>query len=307
MVAIGQPPLLLVGFAAGVLIFFSPCSVGLLPAYLTYFTAEGQENSTTSSTGTMDESSFLLARIGSAVGATVFLAGAVPLFYMAVSGIDIRLPGYQLIVPLAKLGSGSYIPPVIVVTVGTLLLLNSAVFTGGFRGFYVGIIATAGITSTYIVVGAPVVVLGQWVRPYLIPLELLAGPLIVAIGVMYYQNISLPTISKLPAREDRTTGQFFIFGVLYGLGSLACNLPVFLGVVLSVFATDGLVEGLTVFAAFAGGMSTLMVGLSVLTATTERTISLGGTGSKLRPVGSAAFVLIGLYVTWFTLRSFGYL
>lgn len=307
MVAIGQPPLLVVGFAAGVLMFFSPCSVGLLPAYLTYFTSERQETPNASSDRTGGGSSFLLARLSGAVGAIVFLAGAVPLFYMAVSGVRIRLPGYQLIVPLAKLGTGSYVPPVVLVTVGTLLLLNSAVFISGFRGLFVGIVATIGITSTYVVVGAPVVILGQWVRPYLTPLEFLAGPLIMAIGLMYYRNISLPSLGRLPARQGRSMGRFFTFGVLYGIGSLACNLPVFLGVVLSVFATDGIVDGLTVFVAFAGGMNTLMVGISVLTATTEDSISVGDYGNKLRPVGSAAFVLIGLYVTWFTLRSFGYL
>jgi cytochrome c biogenesis protein CcdA len=306
MVAIGQPPVLVAGFAAGVLMFFSPCGVGLLPAYLTYFSSEHQATASEGRAHTGGRSSFLMARIGSAVGAVVFLAGAIPLFYMAVAGIRIRLPGYQFIVPLAKLGTASYIPPVVVVVVGTVLLLNSAVVTGGFQGLYVGVVATAGITSTYVVVGAPVVLLGQWVRPYLTPLELLAGPLIVAIGLMYYRNITLPSIA-LPARRGRSTDRFFTFGVLYGIGSLACNLPVFLGIVLSVFVTDGVIDGLGVFIAFAGGMSTLMVGISVLTATTEGSISVGDYGNKLRPVGSAAFVLIGLYVTWFTLRSFGYL
>lgn len=305
MVVIGQPPLLVVGFAAGVLMFFSPCSVGLLPAYLTYFSSERHEG-TNASSACARRSPFFLTRVMGALGGLVFLAGAIPLFYMAVSGIRIRLPGYQLIVPLAKLGTASYIPPVVMVILGTVLLLNSAVVTGGLRGLYVGVVATVGITSTYVVVGAPVVLLGQWVRPYLTPLELLAGPLIVAIGLMYYRNIALPSIA-LPARQDRSTGRFFTFGVLYGIGSLACNLPVFLGVVLSVFVTDGVIDGLAVFVAFASGMSTLMVGISVLTATTEDSISVGRYGNKLRPVGSAAFVLIGLYVTWFTLRSFGYL
>ena len=44
MTGIGQPSLLIVAYATGVLMFFAPCSVGLLPAYLTYFSthAEGE-------------------------------------------------------------------------------------------------------------------------------------------------------------------------------------------------------------------------------------------------------------------------
>jgi cytochrome c biogenesis protein CcdA len=105
---------LVAAYAAGVLMFFAPCSVGLLPTYLSYFYSyeEGSEDADRSSqSGGGPVRTALLVN-----GVFVFFAGAIPLFYMAVAGIRVLLPGYELIVPVAKLGTGSYLPPVAVVS-----------------------------------------------------------------------------------------------------------------------------------------------------------------------------------------------
>ena len=81
----------------------------------------------------------------------------------------------------------------------------------------------------------------------------------------------------------------------------------FLGVVLSSFFTRSFFSGLAVFVAFAAGMGTLMIGLSVVAGLSEGSLSLGHYAAPARTLGSVAFVLIGLYVTWYTLRSFGYI
>lgn len=307
MVVVGQPSLLTAAYAAGVLMFFAPCSVGLLPAYLTYyFTHDDGTTAPTSHSATNGERRSFARLVLLANGILLFLVGAVPLFYMATAGIRLLLPGYDLIVPLAKLGTGSYLPPVGAVFVGTGL---SVVATGrrGARGLRVGGIATLGIVLLYLLVGGIVLVVGRWVRPYLGSLQLLVGPLLVALGIAYYYGISPLRAIELPERGEVSDSEFFTFGLLYGVGSLACNLPVFLGVVLSSFFTGGFLSGLAVFAAFAAGMGTLMVGLSVVASLTEGSLSLGRYAAPARTVGSAAFVCIGLYVTWYTLHSFGYL
>ena len=310
MVTIDQPSLLTAAYAAGVLMFFAPCSVGLLPAYLTYYFTHDTETdggtATANRTATDGDSGGFARQLLLANGVLLFLAGAIPLFYMATAGIRLLLPGYDLVVPLAKLGTGSYLPPVAAVFVGTGL---SVAATGrrGVRGLRIGSIATLGIVLLYVLVGGVVLVVGEWIRPYLTALELLVGPLLVALGVAYYYSISPLRVIELPERGDVSDSEFFTFGLLYGVGSLACNLPVFLGVVLSSFFTGSFLSGLAVFAAFAAGMGTLMIGLSVVAGLTEGSLSLGRYAAPVRTIGSVAFVCIGLYVTWFTLRSFGYL
>ena len=65
---------------------------------------------------------------------------------MAVSGLRILLPGYHVIVLLAQFGTGSYDPPVMLVTVGMLLLLQGIVMVTGVSGLYAGLITALGVT-----------------------------------------------------------------------------------------------------------------------------------------------------------------
>lgn len=301
-----QPSLYVAAYAAGVLMFFAPCSVGLLPTYFAYYLGS---DSSSPEPDREPPSPFVAGfRIAAAIiGGFTFLAGAIPLFYMAVAGIRIVLPGHEFIVPLAKLGTGSYLPPVVLVLVGTLALSQGTGLGTARKGLRVGVVATLGVLLTYLVVGLPVVLVGQWLQPYLTSLELLAGPILVGIGVMYYRGVSPLKPVRLPERGVVSDSEFLLFGVIYGVGSLACNLPVFLGVVVSVFATHGPAEGLAVFGAFAAGMGTLMVGMSILAAGGEGTVSLGKYVGPVRRVGSAAFVVLGVYVTWYSLKAFGYL
>lgn len=70
---------------------------------------------------------------------------------MAVAGIRILLPGYQIIVPLAQSASGSYLPSVALVTVGTVILLHGLLLVTGLSALYFGFVTTLGVISTYLV------------------------------------------------------------------------------------------------------------------------------------------------------------
>ena len=184
MTGFEQPSLLVVAYATGVLMFFAPCSVGLLPAYLTYFSTRDEGEDAAAPFTSAPRRLRQLALLLGGLGASLFLVGAIPLFYMAVAGLRILLPGYQLIVPLAQLGTGSYLPPVAFVTAGTLILLQGLLMITGTSGLYLGLTAAFGITSTYLLISIPVILIGEWVTQYLLPLQLLAGPLIIALGVL---------------------------------------------------------------------------------------------------------------------------
>ncbi len=285
--------------------FFAPCSVGLLPAYLSYFYTRENEALRHEQS---NSSSFRLTQTVLLVnGFLVFLLGAIPLFYMAVAGIRVLLPGYHVIVPLAKLGSGSYFPPVAVTVVGTVLMVSALGKRAVLDGLRVGGFVTFGVVSVYLLIGGFILALGHWIEPYLVSLELLVGPLLIGLGIMYYYDVSPLQSVQLPERDGSTIPAFVVFGIVYGIGSLACNLPVFLGMVLTSFTTHGFVDGLAVFGAFAAGMGTLVLGVSIAARVTGETLPLGRYGRKARLVGSVSFVLIGLYVTGYSLRSFGYL
>lgn len=158
--------MLVAAYAAGVLMFFAPCSVGLLPAYLSYFYTHEESPSPAGQTSGGERG--LVRSLVLIHGIIVFLVGAIPLFYMAVAGIRILLPGYNLIVPIAKLGTGSYIPPVAVVVVGTVLSILGLGHRAVRDGVRVGGFVTLGVIAVYLLIGGIVLVLGQWIEPYLV-------------------------------------------------------------------------------------------------------------------------------------------
>ena len=103
MITIDQPPMLTAAYAAGVLMFFAPCSVGLLPAYLTYYLthdsihpddgppASSMEESTVRTTPSSLLRSFA-RQLLLANGILVFLMGAIPLFTWRPQGFDCYCP-----------------------------------------------------------------------------------------------------------------------------------------------------------------------------------------------------------------------
>lgn len=122
--------------------------MGLLPAYLTYFNAHSEGGTAAIPSEATRHRFRWPARILGILGAILFLAGAIPLFYMAVAGLRILLPGYQIIVPLAQTASGSYLPSVALVSVGTLILLQGLVLVTSLSGLYFGSITTLGVISS---------------------------------------------------------------------------------------------------------------------------------------------------------------
>lgn len=291
---------LVAAYAAGVLMFFAPCSVGLLPAYLSYYSVRGRQGPPTAT----EES--VLVRPGLLTGVLLFLVGAIPLFYMAVAGIRILLPGYEVIVSLARQGTGSYLPPVGLVVGGLGVMAVSLGRRELGRALRVGGFVTAGVVAVYLSLGSVVLLVGEWTRPYLLGLEIVVGPLLVLLGVAYYRGWSLSgsRTVPLPERDGASIPAFVRFGVLYGVGSLACNLPVFLGLVLSSFSTTGFWQGIAVFGAFSLGMGTLVVGATLVVQLADGSVSLGAHAGTVRRIGGVAFVAIGCYVTWFTAVSF---
>ena len=55
----------------------------------------------------------------------------------------------------------------------------------------------------------------------------------------------------------------FLFGVVYGLASLTCKLPLFLAVVGSVFTNGGIAQAIGQFLAYSLGMGIVLIALTI--------------------------------------------
>lgn len=138
------------------------------------------------------------------------------------------------------------------------------------RALTVGAAATAGFTAVMAAVGA--LVSGAGVA--LVGLFPYAGAAIGAalggLGLWMLatgRTVGLAAARRVAVTPQRHLGNVFLFGMVYGLGSLSCTLPVFLLVVGSVLATGGgILAGLGQFISYALGMGAILIAVTLGTA-----------------------------------------
>jgi len=144
-----------------------------------------------------------------------------------------------------------------VATVGTTPLM--------FRAVLVGVITTSGFLILFAVVGT-VISLGARILINAIPwVGFIIGVLLVFLGIWLLagRHLSIPGLLSVKLEKNRNLKTFFLFGVVYGLASLTCTLPIFLAVIGSVFTTGGILQAIAQFLAYSLGMGAVLVALTV--------------------------------------------
>jgi cytochrome c-type biogenesis protein len=110
-------------------------------------------------------------------------------------------------------------------------------------------------------------------------------------------RIRLPEIR--PGVGLRRPVALFVFGVAYGVASIGCALPLFIGGVVGSFGRSGFVRGSSGFVAYAMGMGVLLTVMAVVIAVAgpaaARRIRVVSRAVPL--VGASILVVVGAYLT----------
>jgi len=190
---------------------------------------------------------------------------------------------------------------------------------GGMRkGIKMGLVASLGIFTLFLLLGVMVALLGWTVSRYLIYLEPVIGAALVILGIALLKGLNLP-ISKitqpikgalyraLPSRAtsgmEGGSGGFFAYGLGYAAGAASCTTPVLLAVIFLGLSTGGFLGALYTFVIFSLAMATLMVLFTALSvAGSERLIK----GSRrwmhtIEKAGAVILIIVGIYFIWYFL------
>ncbi|MPZ13334.1 MAG: cytochrome c biogenesis protein CcdA [Chloroflexi bacterium] len=112
-----------------------------------------------------------------------------------------------------------------------------------------------------------------------------------------------------PAAGRADLRGFFAFGLVYGLGSLSCTLPVFLAVVGTAWTLDGPLGATVNYASYAAGMG-VVIGVLTIAAGLLRATVLTHMRAVVRTVHVASAVLVlaaGAYIIYYWLTIGGLL
>ena len=154
----------------------------------------------------------------------------------------------------------------------------------------IGILTEAGLSGTSNLTAS-------WAR---YPLVLL-GLVLIAYGIVTLTgrrvNFHLPEIR--PGMAQRRPIAIGLFGLSYGVASLGCSLPLFIGGVASSFSHHGLVHGLETFVAYALGMGLLLTIVALVMSLTElATVRHFRVLSPLvGPLGGVILIAVGTYMS----------
>jgi cytochrome c-type biogenesis protein len=129
-----------------------------------------------------------------------------------------------------------------------------------------GVVATSGFLLALAVVGAVVAAGGQWLVRTFPYAGVAVGVALALLGVWMIRSgrtIGLMAASRVHVVPQRSTRNVFLFGIAYAVGSLSCTLPVFLLVLGTSLASQGLLAPFAQFISFGLGMGTVLMAVTI--------------------------------------------
>jgi cytochrome c-type biogenesis protein len=172
------------------------------------------------------------------------------------------------------------------------------------RALGMGLLATAGFVAVFAVVGGVIAAGGQFLIQIFPFIGLAIGVLMVGLGIWLLiskAKLGIMAASRLTITPKRNPQNIFMFGIVYAAGSLSCTLPIFLVVVGSALATQGIGAAFGQFIGYALGMGVVLIAVTVASALAEGTITRWSRGvlPYLDRVSAMFLVGAGAYLVYY--------
>lgn len=179
------------------------------------------------------------------------------------------------------------------------------------RAVTAGLATSAGFFLVFSLLAAVVFALGTGVLRNVAVLELAAGvTLIVLGGATAAGRLDASAVHvPLPQRRRGPVG-YLAFGIVYAAAAAGCTGSLFVGI--ASLALSDPWSAVSLFGAYAGGMSVLMVGVTLLSALGRDALiaRLSPDGGRITRIAGVAMVVAGLVQLYYFLTVFdglGYL
>jgi cytochrome c-type biogenesis protein len=134
------------------------------------------------------------------------------------------------------------------------------------KGLFLGAVTTAGFLVVFALVGGIISAGGQWLARVFPFAGVAIGALMILVGLwllVTHRTLGIMAASRVTVTPQRKLRNVFLYGVVYAIGSLSCTLPIFLVVVGSSLASQGLLASFSQFIGYAMGMGTILVAVTI--------------------------------------------
>jgi cytochrome c-type biogenesis protein len=144
------------------------------------------------------------------------------------------------------------------------------------KALALGGVATAGFLAVLALVGVIIAAGGQWLIRVFPFAGVAIGGSMALLGVYLLvtrKTLGIMAASRVTVSPQRNLRNVFLFGIAYATGSLSCTLPIFLVVVGSSLASEGLVNSFVQFIGYGLGMGTILIAVTIGAALFQGTVS----------------------------------
>jgi cytochrome c biogenesis protein CcdA len=144
------------------------------------------------------------------------------------------------------------------------------------KALALGGVATTGFLVILAAVGIVIAAGGQWlirVFPYA---GVAIGAAMAGLGIWLLvtrRSLGILAASRITVSPKRNLRNIFLFGIAYATGSLSCTLPIFLVVVGSSLASQGLLSSCVQFVGYGLGMGTILIAVTIGVALFQGTVT----------------------------------
>ena len=174
------------------------------------------------------------------------------------------------------------------------------------QGLLVGLFVSAGFLAVFALLGVPIAY-GVTELTSAIPWAGFAIGVVMVLGALLGltgRSVYLTPKRALQVERRRRPTTMVWFGAAYAICSLGCTLPIFVALVGASLATSSVVEGTIVFGAYALGMATMLMALSLGAALARDGLArrLKALLPYMQRVASGLLLVAGAYLTYYWAR-----
>jgi len=164
-----------------------------------------------------------------------------------------------------------------------------------------GLVCTLGLMTLYSLIGVLASGLGAVLSTVIPMVSLVAGLLMIAMGVATLLHVNLPFIQvgASPSRRQGLVG-LYLFGLVYGIAGVGCSAPVFISVFFYALA-GGVLNGVLMFLVYSLGMGLPLIVTSVLVAKAKEAMigRISKATERLQRVSGVVLVAVGIYLIYY--------
>ena len=176
-----------------------------------------------------------------------------------------------------------------------------------------GLSGGLGIIVSYLILGIIISAVGSVILPYVVYVLPVIGGIFIIFGALMFTNIEISFSRilgwirkgqvRIRDKEEKTTimrviMSTFLYGLGYGIASLGCNAPIFLGFSLQVSAQETVLKMVFAYLAFALPIILLMIGVTLLIISSKDVIvqKMKSATKIIKIASGVIMIIVGIYL-----------